>query len=204
MFRKSKLWLPGGIYLVAIFVLKAILPVWTGDENSVLENIQMLCLASGFIFCWRMLSRPLEDWGGDQKSLWYAGMIYFFTLFMRELSWGRTLFHHPDGSMYRYSDMGLYGQLVHPLVGVLIVLMLFLLWRAKLWRFLAQVKVSAVNFVLLLAFIFSGWMGEKGPCTWFHTPVAEELSEIGAYAMMVYLVYEMVAAALNLQSKQAK
>ena len=202
MFRKSKLWLPGAVYLVAIFVLNEILPAWTGKENSLLENIQMLCLLGGLVFSYRMLTCPLEDWGGDQKSLWYASLLYFFTLGMREISWGRALLQHADGSNYSYSEMGLYGQLVHPLVGVLIVLMLFFLYRAKLWRFLTQVKISTVNFILLLAFIFCGWLGEKGPWLWFHTPVAEELSEIGAYAMMVYLVYEMVQVAGKRKNNQ--
>lgn len=45
---------------------------------------------------------------------------------MREISWGRVFFTNPDGGTIQYSQMGLYGKLVHTLVGILIVTMLIL------------------------------------------------------------------------------
>lgn len=189
-------------YLIVMFGLNSILPAWTGAENSVLELLQLCFLAGGFCYSFHMLSRRLLDWGGSQKALWSASSLYFFILGMREISWGRTLLLHADGSFYRYSEMGLYGQLVHPLVGVLIVILLFLLWRSRFWCWLLQVKLSASDFLLLLLFIFFCWVAEKGNWAYFHGAVAEELAENGAYFMMVYLIYEMVQQAKQLRQKK--
>lgn len=95
---------------------------------------------------------------------------------------------HPDGSTYQYSEMGLYGQLVHPLVGILLVVLMYLLYRAKGWRFIQVIEFPTKSFFLLLLFIFMSWLGEKGNFSVFHGELAEELAELGVYLMMVYLV----------------
>ena len=202
MFRKTKFCLPGIFYLVLVFLLQSFLPAWTGDENSLFENIQLVVLAGGLVYSYKMLNNPLPDWGGSQKCLWLASCVYFFTLCYRELSYGRALFTHPDGSFYQYSDMGLYGQLVHPIVAALIILILFLLYKAKIWKFLQLVKLSIQDFSLLLIYIYMGWLAEKGSWLWFRNTVAEEMSELGVYLMMVYMVYEMVKVARTLKPGQ--
>lgn len=188
MFKKGEWFKTGWLYLLVMFVLEIVLPAWVGDENGPIENLQMLWLFGGLYLCWKMRSQQLRPWGGDIKSLSYGGMIYFFLLIMREINWGRTLLTHPDGSHYEYSDMGLYGQMVHPMVAVLIVALLICLYRAKVWKFLLMVKIPMRNFILLLLFIFFSWLGEKGNIIGFHGAVAEELAEFGAYMMMYRLL----------------
>ena len=188
MFSRKDFFILGWIYFGLMFVSEAVLPEWIGNENGVIENLQMLWLLAGIVYCYKMASAKMYAWGGKQSSLWYAGSIFFFLLAAREVSWGRALFYHADGRMYKYSDMGLYGQLVHPMVGVLIVVMLFLLWRGKLINFFKAIKFSVMDFVLLLAFIFMGWVGEKANFVGFHGMVAEELAEFGAYMMMFIIV----------------
>ena len=188
MFRRKDFFILGWIYFGLMFVLEAVLPEWMGNENGLIENLQMLWLLAGIVYCYKMASVKMYDWGGKQSSLWYAGSIFFFLLAAREISWGRALFYHADGRMYKYSDMGLYGQLVHPMVGVLIVVMLFLLWRGKLINFFKAIKFPVMDFALLLTFIFMGWVGEKANFVGFHGMVAEELAEFGAYMMMFIIV----------------
>lgn len=188
MFKKGTWFKIGWLYLPVMFILEMILPTWTGDENGPIENLQMLWLFGGLYVCWKMRKQQFQNWGGDSKSLLYGGVVYFFLLIMREINWGRTLLTHPDGSYYEYSDMGLYGQMVHPMVGVLIIILLICLYRAKVWKFLQMVKIPTQNFVLLLLFIFCSWLGEKGNVTGFHGAVAEELAEFGAYMMMFRLL----------------
>ena len=178
----------GWVYFGLMFILEAVLPEWMGNENSVIENLQILWFFAGIWYCYKMASTPMYDWGGKQSSLWYAGSIFFFLLAAREVSWGRALFYHADGRMYKYSDMGLYGQLVHPMVGALLVLILFLLWRGKIVAFLKSIKFPKLDFVLLLLFILMGWIGEKANIALFHGMVAEELAEFGAYMMMFQIV----------------
>lgn len=188
MFRRKDTFIFGWVYFGLMFLLEAVLPEWMGNENSVIENLQMLWFFAGIWYCYKMASAPMYDWGGKQSSLWYAGSLFFFLLAAREVSWGRALFYHADGRMYKYSDMGLYGQLVHPLVGAILVLILFLLWRGKIIAFLKNIKFPTMDFILLVLFIFMGWIGEKANIALFHGMVAEELAEFGAYMMMFIIV----------------
>lgn len=178
----------GLLYFVLMLLLEMFLPAWAGDENSIIENLQLLWLLGGFVYCYKNRKVKFRNWGGDSVSLWNAGMLYFFLLFMREISWGRVLLTNPDGSSVQYSQMGLYGKLVHPLVGVLLVVLLVLLYRARVWRMLYSIQFPAKSFVVLLLFIFAAWLAEKGKYTGFHGQVAEELAEFGAYMMMYFLL----------------
>lgn len=98
--------------------LEMLLPKWVGDENGIIENLQLLWLIAGFVYCFNARKSQFYKWCNDTKSLWTAGMIYFFLLFMREISCRRTFFTNPDGSIIQYSQMGLFGKLVHPIVAL--------------------------------------------------------------------------------------
>ena len=130
-----------------MIILEAILPEWVGDENGIIENLQMLCLIGGMFYCIKAHSYKYAYWGGSSKAFWKAGTIYFFLLIMREISWGRVFFTNPDGGMIQYSQMGLYGKLVHPMVGILILSMLILLYRARIWQMLKIVKIPVKSFL---------------------------------------------------------
>lgn len=198
MFIKGEWFKTGWLYFIIMFVLEAMLPEWVGKENGVIENLQMLWLFGGLYLCFKARNTTMCNWGGHTASLWHGGMIYFFLLIMREINWGRTLLTHPDGSYYQYSEMGLYGQMVHPMVGILIVALIVCLWRSRVWRFLAAVKVPALDFVLILLFILMAWIGEKANFTGFHGMVGEELAEFGAYMMMFRLLKISICRARKL------
>ena len=186
-----------------MFILEAILPEWVGNENGIIENLQMLCLIGGMFYCIKAHSYKYAYWGGSSKAFWKAGTIYFFLLIMREISWGRVFFTNPDGGMIQYSQMGLYGKLVHPMVGILILSMLILLYRARIWQMLKIVKIPVKSFSLLLLFIFFSWVGERTNFTGFHGQVAEELATSGAYIMM-YMLLKDADKILRLFSLETK
>lgn len=186
-----------------MFILEAILPEWVGDENGIIENLQMLWLIGGMLYCIKTHSCKYADWSGSSKALWKAGTIYFFLLIMREISWCRVFFTNPDSGMIQYSQMGLYGKLVHTLVGILIVTMLILLYQARIWRVLLITKLPVKSFSLLLLFIFFSWVGERTNFTGFHDQVAEELAEFGAY-MMMYMLLKDADKILRLFSLETK
>ena len=203
MFRNDSFFKLGWLYFVIMFILEAILPEWVGDENGIIENLHMLWLFGGMFYCIKAHSCKYTDWGGSSKALWKAGTIYFFLLIMREISWGRAFFTNADGGMIQYSQMGLYGKLVHPLVGILIVSMLILLYQARIWRVLLITKLPVKSFTLLLLFIFFSWVGERTNFTGFHGQVAEELAEFGAY-MMMYVLLKDADKILHLFAKEEK
>lgn len=203
MLRNDSLFKLGWLYFVVMFILEAILPEWVGDENGIIENLQLLWLLGGMFYCIKAHSYKYADWGGSSKSFWKAGTIYFFLLIMREISWGCVFFTNPDGGTIQYSQMGLYGKLVHPMVGVLIISMLILLYQARLWRILPIAKIPVKSFSLLLLFIFFSWVGERTNFTGFHGQVAEELAEFGAY-MMMYILLKDADRILRLFSLETK
>ena len=87
-----------------MFILEAILPEWVGDENGIIENLQMLWLIGGMLYCIKTHSCKYADWSESSKALWKAGTIYFFLLIMREISWGRVFFTNPDsGAKWDYT-----------------------------------------------------------------------------------------------------
>ncbi len=184
MFRKDKPFIAGWIYFLLMFPLAAILPESYGEENGVIENLQMLWLFGGLILCAAVHDHRFRDWGGRPYALWKAGIIYYFLLIMREISWGRTFFPTEDGGFISYSDMGLYGQLVHPTVALLILLLLVLLYRAKVWRAIQITKIPVTSALLFLLFTGFAWVGERTSFPLFHGEVAEELAEFGSYMMM--------------------
>lgn len=191
MFRMDKWFKIGWIYFFVMFLLEMWLPEWTGNENSIIENLQMLWLVAGILYCFKMRRKKQLSYGGEVSKLWCSGIIYYFLLFMREISWGRVLFTSSSGGIMQYSEMGLYGKIVHPLVGCLILIALVMLYYGKLWRVLSIIKLPIKSFVLLLLFIFMSWVGERTNFTGFHGQVAEELAEFGAYMMMFYITRDL-------------
>lgn len=181
----------GWIYFFVMFLLEMWLPEWTGNENSIIENLQMLWLVAGILYCFKMCRKKQLIYGGEVSKLWCSGIIYYFLLFMREISWGRVLFTSSSGGIMQYSEMGLYGKIVHPLVGCLILIALVMLYYGKLLRVLSLIKLPIKSFVLLLLFIFMSWVGERTNFTGFHGQVAEELAEFGAYMMMFYITRDL-------------
>ena len=77
---------------------------------------------------------------------------------------------------------------MHPLVGCLIILLLILLYKARVWRIFRNIDFPLEGFLLLLLFVFGVWIAEKGNLLVFHGQVAEELAEFGAYMMMYFLL----------------
>ncbi len=198
MFRKDKPFIAGWIYFLLMFPLAAILPESYGEENGVIENLQMLWLFGGLILCAAVHDHRFRDWGGRPYALWKAGIIYYFLLIMREISWGRTFFPTGDGGFISYSEMGLYGQLVHPTVAFLILALLVLLYRAKAWRALMMTKIPVTSAILFLLFTSFAWVGERTSFAFFHGEVAEELAEFGSYMMMFIMTRD---AEMRLRSK---
>ena len=171
MFRMDKWFKIGWAYFFVMFFLEMYLPEWVGKENGIIENLQMLWLAAGIFYCFSMRKKKQISYGGEVSKLWCSGMIYYFLLFMREISWGRVFFTSSSVC--------------------LIIIALVMLYYGKLWRPLAIIKLPIKSFVLLLLFIFMAWVGERTNFTGFHGQVAEELAEFGAYMMMFYITRDL-------------
>ena len=45
------------------------------------------------------------------KYIWQAGMLFYILLFGRELSWGRALLMQSDGTMPKWRELGIWGDI---------------------------------------------------------------------------------------------
>ena len=52
----DKWFLGGWLYFFAARALSFVLPEWTGKENGIIENLQLLWLVGGMAYCWHMRS----------------------------------------------------------------------------------------------------------------------------------------------------
>lgn len=51
LFRNDSFFKLGWLYFILMFILEAILPEWVGNENGIIENLQMLWLIGGMFYC---------------------------------------------------------------------------------------------------------------------------------------------------------
>lgn len=190
MFERKKWEKIGFVYIFIMYGLHLVLPEWMGRENGVIECMQMVVLVAAWYLCHTHIrgAHALECF--NPRRLWQAGCVFFFLIFMREINWGRTLFIKPDGEFYEYSDMGLYGELVHPMVGLLLVVLLVLLWQGSIRRALTTLDFPGRLFGLMLVFIIFTHMGEHMNIAFYHGEVAEELAELGAYSMLYVILHD--------------
>lgn len=182
---------PLWLFFVLLPGLNWLLPADWGVENGIIENFQLVFLVLPIGFLWQYSRVKLPEWGGDAKSLCYGGMLFFVLLVGRELSWGRALLADGAGRVPEWSQMGFYGKIAHPLIGVLIAVLLVLLYRARIWSFVVRVwkLLPWPDLLLLLLFIAAQYVAEHLHCALWCGEVAEELSETGAYGVMAWVVW---------------
>ena len=170
------------LYIPLVFFIKNFLPEHIARENGPIENFQLCLLAGGIYLCWQALKKSslLTD-----RYIWQGGMVFFALLFGREISWGRALFMHTDGSMPQWSELGLYGQLAHPLVGVAICLLLVLLYRGKILDFVGSAKRPMWDILFLFLFVVLVEISEHYNFGVFHGEIDEELFECAMYVQML-------------------
>lgn len=107
------------IYIPFVFIVKEFLPQNAARENGPIENFQLVLLAVGIYLCWQGMKKTR---GSMDKYIWQAGMLFYILVFGRELSWGRALLMQSDGTMPKWRELGIWGDIAHPLIGLFIVL----------------------------------------------------------------------------------
>ncbi len=96
-----------------------------------------------------------------------------------------------DGTIPAWTDLGLYGHIAHPLVGLLLAILLYLLYRGNIFKFIKKVKIPLYDCILLLVLIIAVTIAEKGTLSFFHGEMAEELSETILYLEMCYIILQI-------------
>lgn len=170
------------IYIPFVFIVKDFLPQNIARENGPIENFQLILLAVGVYLCWQAMKKTDIKY---DKYIWQAGMLFYILLFGRELSWGRAILMHDDGTMPQWSDLGLYGQIAHPLIGIALVYLCILFYRGGFFHFLTTVKIPMWDLVFLILFVVLVDVSEHYDFSIFHGEIDEELFECAMYFEML-------------------
>ncbi len=155
------------------------------EENSLLENTQLIALVAGIFFC---LS-PKNNKSYKVINILFALIIFLF--FMREISYGRVFFAQIPGThnFYPWSHYK-YGYLAHVCVGIYIAgtVIYAILSKAfvKIWEALQKTQVPFWNIVLLFSAIFLQLLAEKK----LHDTVIEEMMELLMYCIIAFVIYK--------------
>jgi hypothetical protein len=158
------------------------LPEHFGWENGLIENIQLIVLAIGFIFSVK---------AKDNKQFFYFAAMVIVILLLREVNCGRTIFFPIPGepnAFYKWSQIK-YGYLAHPIYGAYIAYtaLYFIMTKSYnvLVKFLTKFRLPVWNILLMLVGMFVGLYAEKrlGNC------LLEEMGELLFYVALVGIIY---------------
>ena len=169
-------------YIPFVLIIKDFLPPEIARENGPIENFQLVLVTLGVYLCWQAFKKCRKSL---DRYIWQAGMLFYLLLFGRELSWGRALFMHANGEMAEWCEMGLYGKLVHPLIGVAIACLLLLFYKGKFLSFLKARKMPMWDLIFLFIFIILVDISEHWNLSIFHGEIDEELFECAMYFQML-------------------
>lgn len=189
--------------LNAVLIVPCILylPEKYGYENGLLENLQLIALFTGFIFClaYPKFSNKLNPGNGEGASAPDNSLVKFFRfaalviiiLVLREINCGRTIFFPVPGEVntfYGWKDIK-YGWLAHPLYGLYMAYVGFYFLINKLyitlWNIVKKIKFPVWNIVLMLVGMVWGTLAEEV----FHNMVMEEITELLFYISLTGIIY---------------
>lgn len=176
-----------GVVLFALVLVGAdrYLPLWLGDENGWIENVQVVLLLLAVYTCKRKMSA-----GGG--ALWLAGLLTTILLVGRELSWGRVfLTPLADGSFPPVAALP-YGKVLYPAIGVLMLVILVLLAWGGIVRYLRTHGLPRPQFCWMVVATAIVVEAEKYHVFgWSKGMLVEELAELVVYGLFLYILHKM-------------
>lgn len=180
-FKKTDL--VGLFAVILCFIFVEFFNITEIEENTVLENLQLIPLIIGAIFCFR---------AKNHKPFYYIIALLLILFFMRELSYGRVLFASIPGSPHDFYPWSYYkyGYLANIIIGIYLGLIFLYGIINKVWNnifsIIKQVKFPLWTFLTTLIFIITEIIGES-----IHNSVVEEMSELAIYCLTlsICLIY---------------
>lgn len=154
-------------------------------ENGPVENLQLLILSAGAAAAFLSAQRSENSQG---RHIWYSGAVVFMLMMGRELSWGRVFY--PEG----VSRLDLwYGPFIYPVLGVVFVILVAVLVRNRIDRYVVRRGVPVYDFaVFAVFFLLSDFLNHQKPAG-FRIPgdvrLLEELAECVCYWALVSITF---------------
>lgn len=176
-----------GVIVFALILLGAdrYLPLWLGNENGWIENLQVVLLLLAVCTCKRKMSA-----GGGQ--LWLAGLLTTILLIGRELSWGRVFLTPLASGAFPPVAALPYGKILYPAIGVVMVVILVLLVRGGLARYLRTHGLPRPWFCWLVVAAAIVVEAEKYHVFhWTKGMLIEEIAELFVYGLFLCILRKM-------------
>lgn len=172
----------GTALLVVILKLIGVTEI---PENSLVENIQLIALCVGILFCFFTRNNP------EYKTLNRFIAMILVLMFLRELSYGRCIFCKIDGNPHEFYSWKhyQYGYLAHIFVGLYIAAVVIYGFVNKIfiqaWNALTTVKFPVISAILAVISIISTFYGEKVVSSSF----VEEIAELSVYSIIACVIF---------------
>ena len=154
-------------------------------ENSLVENIQLIALFVGIVFCF--LTRNNTEYKTMNR---FIAMILFL-MFLREISYGRCIFCQIDGNPHEFYPWKhyKYGYLAHVFVGLYIAIIALYgiinkIWLSA-WNALKTVKFPVISAILAIISVIIQLYAEKVAASTF----IEEIAELSLYMLIASVIY---------------
>ena len=191
--------------IIACLLLSQVVPVWASEENSYIENSQLLILAGGIFMVVYAAQNPLLE--KRQIKLLYLSVPVWLIMIGREVSWGRTLIIDPGtGDFISRSNLW-YWPLVYPLLAVTIIVTLYSMYKAGILKevsfWFANRKTLAIPVCILLLSVTGLTVFEKNIIKNVsgRNQVYEELSEVVMYFSLLAICWDLYIAPYRDKSK---
>lgn len=154
-------------------------------ENSLVENIQLIVLFVGIIFCFLTRNNPAY------KTVNRFIAMILALMFLREISYGRCIFCQVNGNPHVFYSWEhyKYGYLVHFFVGIYIALIAIYgimneIWL-KIWDAIRNVKFPVFSTLLVIICVALQLYAEKVTKSTF----TEEIAELAIYSVIISTIY---------------
>lgn len=186
---KPCLFVAGVVFFALVLVATdAFLPLWLGEENGVIENLQVVLLALAVYVC----QRKMTDREGQYRLLWLAGMLTTLLLIGRELSWGRVFLEPLENGTFPPVSALPYGKVLYPAIGALMVVILVLLVRGHIVRYLRTYGVPRPQFCWMVVAAVVVVLSEKHHVfPWEKGMLIEEMAELFVYGLYLNILRRM-------------
>lgn len=175
------------LYVLVLLIADATMPAHLGEENSWFENIQVVVLAYGAYVCYRKMAT-----GGEYYSLWLAGLLTTILMIGRELSWGRVFLEPlPNGAFPPVAALP-YGKILYPIIGIVMVIVLVLLARGHVVRYLRTYGLPRPYICWTVVAALVVVMTENMHVLhWAKGMLIEEISELFVYTLYVIILRKL-------------
>ena len=161
------------------------LPPAIAYENGPLENLQVVQLLIGAGVAWAAARKALNVL---ERHIWYCGIATFLLCAGRELNWGRVFYPTGDHNSFISIQELWYGPIVHPIVGLIILILFYELWHNRIFAFIHVKKIPVWNLLLFIVLYLAANYAEHRPMVFFDQQfdgeILEELFECLCYWLL--------------------